>query len=437
MKKFFFICLFISFGVTAFLGMFWVQNPTLEKFFLDFCISALYIYTIGFSQMLLNNFLSQRWDWISQTYERVTFGIIFTILISVASVLLCNYINFILIQKMPVEVFWTEKMWWVHIFNILISLGVSTFLHARSFMIEWKKSAITQVVEQKIIATSANVRFESLKNQLDPHFLFNSLNVLSSLIDENPHKAQEFTASMSKIYRYILDKKDKELVSVEEELDFAETYCEMLTARFEDSVSFHFEIEPEVKKAFIVPLSLQLLLENCIKHNFATEQKPLKIRVYSENQYLIVENNLQPRKSIHQSSGIGLNNISARYNLITNKKVFIEKTENHFSVKIPILLTSKIKIMQTTNENLAYDRAYKRMKEIKSFYMHLITYLVMNTFFICLNLYHNPNHLWFWWPLGCWGFGVVMNGLSVFSPFGNSWEKRKVREIMEKEEKEI
>jgi len=93
--------------------------------------------------------------------------------------------------------------------------------------------------------------------------------------------------------------------------------------------------------------------------------------------------------------------------------------------------------MQTTNENLAYDRAYKRMKEIKSFYMHLITYLVMNTFFICLNLYHNPNHLWFWWPLGCWGFGVVMNGLSVFSPFGNSWEKRKVREIMEKEDKEI
>ena len=189
---------------------------------------------------------------------------------------------------MPAEVFWTEKMWWIHVFNILISLGVSAFLHARSFMIEWKKSAMTQVVEQKIIATSANVRFESLKNQLDPHFLFNSLNVLSSLIDENPHKAQEFTASMSKIYRYILDKKDKELVSVEEELDFAKTYCEMLTTRFEDSVSFQFEIEPEVKKAFIVPLSLQLLLENCIKHNFATEQKPLKIRVYSENQYLIV-----------------------------------------------------------------------------------------------------------------------------------------------------
>ena len=164
MKKFFFICLFISFGVAAFLGMFWVQNPTLEKFFSDLCISALYIYTIGFSQMLLNNFLSQRWDWISQTYERVTFGIIFTILVSVASVLLCNYINFILIQKMPAEVFWTEKMWWIHVFNILISLGVSAFLHARSFMIEWKKSTMTQVVEQKIIATSANVRFESLKN---------------------------------------------------------------------------------------------------------------------------------------------------------------------------------------------------------------------------------------------------------------------------------
>ena len=109
--------------------------------------------------------------------------------------------------------FFNDRMIWVHLFYIILSLGVSAFMYARSFMANWKQASRKEVTEQKIIAGTASAKFESLKNQIDPHFLFNSLNVLSSLIEENPENAQRFTTSLSKIYRYVLEQKDKELVS--------------------------------------------------------------------------------------------------------------------------------------------------------------------------------------------------------------------------------
>jgi LytS/YehU family sensor histidine kinase len=187
-----------------------------------------------------------------------------------------------------------------------------------------------QVVEQKLIAKSANAQFESLKNQLDPHFLFNSLNVLTALIDENPEQAQKFTTSMSKIYRYVLEQKDKEMVKVEDEIEFAKIYCNLLKTRFEDSVNFILILMIYKNSWFRF---LQLLLENCIKHNFATSSKPLNIRIFTEGKFLCIENNLQVREQLKESAGIGLANIVQRYALLTNDNVFIEKTEQTFKVK--------------------------------------------------------------------------------------------------------
>lgn len=300
-------------------------------------------------------------------------------------------------------------------------------------MEEWKKSTRKEVVEQKLIAKSANAQFESLKNQLDPHFLFNSLNVLSALIDENPDQAQRFTASMSKIYRYVLEQKDKELVTVEEELDFAKTYCNLLKTRFEDSVNFEFQVDEKEKKSFVVPLSLQLLLENCIKHNFATSQKPLNIKIFSLNGYLFIENNLQQREQVKESAGIGLSNIVQRYSLLTKQNVFIEKSEDFFRVKIPIL-TQKITAMTTqlSHESIAYDRASKRVKELKGFYGNLISYCLVIPFLIFVNLYTSPNYYWFWWPMLGWGIGLASHALQVFG-IGRSWEEKQIRKILEKE----
>jgi hypothetical protein len=300
-------------------------------------------------------------------------------------------------------------------------------------MLAWKNATRKEVVEQKLIAKSANAQFESLKNQLDPHFLFNSLNVLSALIDENPNQAQRFTASMSKIYRYVLEQKDKELVTVEEEIEFAKIYCNLLKTRFEDSVSFEFNVNESDMKSFVVPLSLQLLLENCIKHNLATSSKPLHIKIYSENGNLLIENNLQQREQVKESAGIGLSNIVQRYSLLTKENVFIEKSDDFFRVKIPVL-TQKIKTMNTqpSRESIAYQRASKRVKELKGFYGNLISYCIFIPFIIFINLWTSPEYHWFWWPMLGWGIGVISHALQVFG-IGRTWEEKQIQKILEKE----
>ena len=178
-------------------------------------ISMMYTTVYGIGNGVLNEYLNRKFSWESQTRKRTVWGIIGTIVVNVALTYLCNYINFILIQGEAPESLWNGKLNTANWIFINIALMVSAILHARSFMEAWKKTTRKEVVEQKLIAKSANAQFESLKNQLDPHFLFNSLNVLDALIEENPQQAQKFTNDMSKIYRYVLDKKDKELVTVQ------------------------------------------------------------------------------------------------------------------------------------------------------------------------------------------------------------------------------
>ena len=413
-----------------------LMNPkTLENYFYGLLICLVYSFFFGISNGFVNKFLSQKYSWTEETKKRTILGIVVTVIVNVIVCYLCGYINFVVIQKTATtEEFFSDKYAFTNWFTINIALLASAFLHAKSFMEEWKRASRKEVVEQKLIAKSANAQFESLKNQLDPHFLFNSLNVLSSLIDENPNQAQRFTASMSKIYRYVLEQKDKELVTVEEEIEFAKIYCDLLKTRFEDSVNFEFKVKDIDLKSFVVPLSLQLLLENCIKHNFATSSKPLNITIYSENGYLFIENNLQEREQVKDSAGIGLSNIVQRYSLLTKTNVFIEKSNEFFRVKIPILIqrTTAMNIQPST-ESLAYLKASKRVKELKGFYGNVTSYCLVIPFLIFVNLYTSPNYHWFWWPMFGWGIGVASHALQVFG-IGKNWEENQIRKIMEKDE---
>ena len=434
-RKSFITLIWVAFGISILIFAFFITEKTLTNALLTFGIALMYSLVIGFGNGFVNDFLSKRFSWVEQTRTRVIYGIIGTVLVNVILVFFCNYISFIVIQGNDPGKFFSGNMGISNWITVNISLLVSAILHAKSFMEEWKKSAKKEVVEQKLIAKSANAQFETLKNQLDPHFLFNSLNVLSALIDENPNHAQRFTSSMSKIYRYVLDQKDKELVTVEEELDFAKTYCDLLKTRFEDSVNFEFNVDEKDKNGFVVPLSLQLLLENCIKHNFATPSKPLNIRIFSNEGFLCVENNLQQREVTKDREGIGLSNIVQRYSLITDRNVFIEKSEQNFKVKIP-LLTEKLNIMTSqniTNEQLAYEKAAKRVEELKGFYGNLISYCIFIPFLIFINLKTLPNYYWFWWPMLGWGIGVISHGIKTFG-ISSDWEERQIRKYMQKEE---
>ncbi len=315
--------------------------------------------------------------------------------------------------------------------GIIITFFITLSVHAISF---YKAYNENKVKEQKIIAGTANAKFESLKNQIDPHFLFNSLNVLSSLIEENPENAQRFTTSLSKIYRYVLEQKDKELVSVDEELAFAKTYMNLLKMRFENSLFYEIpttEINPEAK---VVPLSLQLLLENTVKHNVVSEQRPLHIRIYVEGDYLAVQNDYQKKEVLQERQGVGLQNIINRYGIITNRKVLIAQNEKTFTVKIPIL-TKQITVMDTTanyNENNSYYKAKKRVEELKGFYGNLISYCCVIPFLIFINLKFSPHFQWFWFSAVGWGFGLIMHALKVYG-YSSNWEERKIQEILQKE----
>ena len=332
-----------------------------------------------------------------------------------------------------------KESWKAYSFGIWITLSIVSVFHVVYFYNRYQKNKIK---EQKVIAGTASAKFDALKNQLDPHFLFNSLNVLTSLIEENPENAQKFTTSLSKVYRYVLEQKSKELVTVDEELNFARTYMSLLKMRFEDSIIFEIPDKASNPESKVVPLSLQLLLENAVKHNMVTSSKPLHVKIYEDDNYLVVMNNLQPKQIVKKSSGVGLENIKQRYQLLTNKKVHINQREKDFAVAIP-MLTKQVSIMRTAQRsqerlNDDYVRARKRVEELKAFYYSLISYVFVIPFLVFIwYKYSYMTIQWFWFPAFGWGLSLVFQAYRVFvddGALGAGWEKRKIEEYMRKEE---
>lgn len=369
------------------------------------------------------------WEKYNQKY-RFLIGFTGSVVITIFSFFLLRVFLEVGINGNSYNEFIANEKFDFYLTAILLSLVVSLAFHAFYF---YKILQEKKVKEQKIIAGTASAKFESLKNQIDPHFLFNSLNVLTSLIEESPENAQKFTTSLSKIYRYVLEQKDKELVSVQEELQFADLYIKLLKMRFENSIFFEIPQTLNNPEAKVVPLSLQLLLENTVKHNVVSEDRPLYIRIYEENGYLVVENDYQKKEVLNSRKGVGLQNIVDRYALVTQRPVYIENTEEIFRIKLPIL-TQKISVMENyknTNDD-AYYLAQKRVREIKSFYGSLVSYCVVIPFLIFVNYMTSWDFQWFWFPLFGWGIGIVVKGFSVFG-YGTDWEERKIREIMEKD----
>ena len=313
------------------------------------------------------------------TAKHFLFGISGTIGLSLIGIFISRLILFVLIRQQSFSVFIVNQKFDQYRIPLLISAVVALIFYAFWY---YKRGQENKVKEQKIIAGTASARFDALKNQLDPHFLFNSLNVLTSLIEEDPDAAQKFTTSLSKVYRYVLEQKNKDLVTVNEELDFARTYVRLLKMRFEDSIVFEIpeaSLNPEAK---IVPLSLQLLLENAVKHNVVTSSRPLRIKVFEENGNLVVKNNLQEKQVVRKSSGVGLQNIKQRYDILSDKRVYIQKTTKDFSVSLPIL-SKKISVVETQEthiEEKRYLKAKERVEAIKGFYGNLMAYVIVISF---------------------------------------------------------
>jgi len=196
----------------------------------------------------------------------------------------------------------------------------------------------TMVEKERLVKENLQSQLESLKNQVNPHFLFNSLNTLSYLIPEDPAKAENFVQKLSKAYRYILEIRERELTTLEEELGFLDSFNCLLKERFGDNLRISIKVPETVKNLQILPLSLQMLFENAIKHNIVSKQHPLHIDVFLEKEdRLVVRNNLQLKNQEQPSTKIGLENIKSRYRLLTKKEVDIIITQQHFIVVLPLV----------------------------------------------------------------------------------------------------
>lgn len=177
-----------------------------------------------------------------------------------------------------------------------------------------------------------------LKTQVNPHFLFNSLSILSSLVRVNPELSEQFIDQLSRSYRYILEQKEQSLVSLRTELDFIQSYAFLLKIRFENKFNLLFDLPEHLLDQYkIAPLTLQLLIENAVKHNRMSLKEPLVVRVFIQDDFLIVRNRLQLRPQREHSTGTGLNNIINRYGLLTDRSVWAGESEDAFVVKIPLL----------------------------------------------------------------------------------------------------
>jgi two-component system LytT family sensor kinase len=413
------------------------QNFSFKAIGYTLLISAMYSFGLGFAQGIINDSLSNKWDWIEHTNTRIWAGIVTTVLYTVPVVLLIDYVNFIVISGHNIDRFFSGRYLWQHVFYIILSFGVSAFIHARGFMIQWKNSVKQESTKQEIVAKTETAKFESLKNQLDPHFLFNSLNVLTSLIGENPQQAERFTTKLSKVYRYVLEQRNKDLVPIEEELKFAKTYMELLGMRFEEAVQFNIPDNISNNELKIVPLSLQLLLENAVKHNVVSTSKPLTINIYEEGSYLIITNNVNPKEAIGKSTKIGLQNIADRYGLITEKGVKIENNNKTFKVSLPLLYKMNNMMYRDDLENSKYVRAVKRVEKLKEFYQNFASYCIVIPFLIFINLRFSPGFYWFWFPMFGWGIGLTFHFLEVnnYTIFlGKNWEEKKIEQLMKKQQ---
>ncbi|HET8838232.1 MAG TPA: 2TM domain-containing protein [Flavobacteriaceae bacterium] len=405
-------------------------------------ITFLYVIVLTCVNAFFFRIVEKKMDWETQRKKRMIVGIFGSIFLTIAAYFFCRMFDKVVLQNsVSLEEFWRTEDLRNYLFTFLLIVIITLALHVFFF---FKAIQENKVKEQKIIAGTASAKFDALKNQLDPHFLFNSLNVLTSLIDENPQAAQKFTSSLSKIYRYVLEQKNKDLVSVEEELEFAETYIGLLKMRFENSILFEIPEKIGNSEAKIVPLALQLLLENAVKHNRISDVEPLRIQIYEEGGMLIIKNNLQSKKTINKSSGIGLWNIRQRYHLLTARKVEVYSDHTVFKVALPMLTkqVASIPEIKTTMENKEYlklKRAKEKVEKIKGFYGNITSYIIIIPFLAFVNYFTSGFEFpWVLFPMVGWGIGILFHYMDTFGHsifLGKNWEERKMREFLEEEGK--
>lgn len=295
----------------------------------SFMLIAEFVVTIP--NLIVIRLLNQHFQWNSRSISRITIQFALTIIIALfGSTIITLFVNWVSTYK--------EDLGSVLVVNALIAIVLNILLviilEAWLFFMESNKAKIkAELLEREL----SQIRFEVLKNQINPHFMFNSLNVLSGLIEKDTVKAQQFIDEFSQIYRYVLETIEKPVASLNEELNFIRSYLFLQQIRHGEFLTFSVNLPANLLDKLLPPLSLQVVLENAIKHNAINKSQPLHIDIYSEGNYLIVKNNIQPKVSISRSTGLGQSNLVKRYAIICENSPQFKVESNHYVVKLPLI----------------------------------------------------------------------------------------------------
>ena len=435
-------------GILVFIILTSIQIWTGSVFVLNKNVLLNFLYTEAYSIILylINyytvKFLIDRFGKHLFKLKNIVLGIVLNVLATAIGIFFLRLFTEVFVGGQSLVQFLSSENPITYWLSLTIAITITSIFYIVYYNQQKQEIAVKT---ERIIAGTASAKFDALKNQLDPHFLFNSLNVLSSLIEENPRNAQKFTTSLSKVYRYVLEQKNKELVSVDEELDFARTYSNLLKMRFEDSVIFDIPETSTNPNAKVVPLSLQLLLENAVKHNVVSVKAPLRISIYEEAGFLVIKNNLQAKEHLNKRQGVGLSNIKSRYALLTERAMKIIKTPNTFEARLPILtkqlsmttqLLEENTISQTDNQ-ARLKAAKEQVKKQREFYGNLVSYCFVIPFLAFINYTTMGwGFMWFLFPMFGWGLGLMFHAMDAFdwNPFlGSNWQEKKIKELMNKD----
>ena len=281
---------------------------------------------------LMSDLADHRISWMDRPVPRLFLGLFLHTFYSVFAVIILQVlIHWILYGNLVLDLK-TNLNYSVP--AVIITLIIALIFTAVRFFLSWRDLAVQH---EKLNTEAIASRFAALKNQVNPHFLFNSLNVLTNLVYKDADQSAKFIRKLSEVYRYVLDTQDKEIVPLTEEIAFVQSFVYLQKMRFGKELEVDINV-PDKTHFFVLPLSVQMLVENAIKHNGISRNSPLKISIDIDAAHVVVKNNLNPKENIDQKKNrIGLENIKSRYQFLSNGEVMINRDPHYFMVKLPLL----------------------------------------------------------------------------------------------------
>ncbi len=311
-------------------------SGNLINFWEQVWINSVYSLFIGGTLWKGNQFIGwlidRKIDNARHPYKTLRWSLGLMFVYSLIAIIIVNYIWFVVMYDWSVNRLFTRGLPTM-VIELAITIVITSIYFSIGFFRSWRDSAVN---EERLEKESIRLQYNALKNQVNPHFLFNSLNTLTTLVYKDPDLSAKFIKQLSEVYRYVLEHKDSELVPIEEELAFCDRYIYLQKIRHGENlvVEKNLTLNHDFK---VVPLSLQLLIENAIKHNEVSDEHPLHIKINSGQQYIEVINNLQPRKTIPDSGGIGLETLRKRYAFLSDQPFYNEVKEGLFIVYVPVI----------------------------------------------------------------------------------------------------